>query len=216
MLTSMIGGDGDESQSAWHRTPGASQLLNVEARIPVPADRVLICGVSGSGKTTLARALGDRWALRHTEIDALYHGPNWVPRPEFLADVERFAGEGRWVTEWQYTSKGAGEILEPRAQLAVWLDYSRSVVRWRLFRRTFARSFARKPLWNGNRGGSVWRMFSRNPERNILAWQTKTMHSWRAKMPAALARNPHLTVVRLRTPREARNWLAGLPIRDPR
>ncbi|KAM9863830.1 hypothetical protein ACI1US_00307 [Leucobacter sp. BZR 635] len=36
------------------------------------------------------------------------------------------------MTEWQYTSKGAGAILEPRAQLAIWLDYPWQVARRRL------------------------------------------------------------------------------------
>ncbi|WP_237467239.1 AAA family ATPase [Leucobacter chromiireducens] len=195
------------------RKARSRQLLGVDDPITSPVDRVLVCGVSGSGKTTLARAIGVRWGLPHTEIDGLYHGPGWEPRPEFLADVSRFAREARWVTEWQYTSKGAGEILEPRAQLAVWLDYSRPVVRWRLFRRTFGRGLLRTRLWNGNREGPVWRMLSRDPEQNIMAWQTKTLHTWRSRMAVVLARNPDLSVVRLRTPRETRRWLAALPER---
>lgn len=179
-------------------------------RVP---DRVLIAGLTGSGKTTFARRLAERWGLTHVEIDGLYHGPNWTPRPEFLADVAEFAATERWVTEWQYTSKGAGEILEPRAQLAIWLDYPWQVARRRLVRRTVSRSLRRTKLWNGNREGSLLRLVSRDPEENILAWQRKTQHAWRERMPGALARNPHLELVRFTSPAEAEAWLSEQPIR---
>lgn len=185
----------------------------VPARVP---DRVLIAGLTGSGKTTLARRLADRWQLTHVEIDALFHGPNWTPRSEFLDDVAGFAATERWVTEWQYTSKGAGEILEPRAELVVWLDYSWRVARRRLIRRTLSRSLRRTELWNGNREGSLLRLVSRDPEENILAWQRKTRNAWRERMPDALARNPQLTLVRLSSPAETEAWFAALPVRVER
>ncbi|GAA2842966.1 adenylate kinase family enzyme [Leucobacter komagatae] len=180
-----------------------------------PYDRVIIAGLTGSGKTTLARRLAEVWGLTHVEIDALYHGPNWVPRPEFLDDVTRFAKTERWVTEWQYTSKGAGDIYEPRAQLAVWLDYPWKVARRRLVRRTLSRSLLRTELWNGNREGSLLRLVSPDPEKNILAWQRKTRNNWRERMPAALERNPHLTLARLTSPAQTDSWVAGLRRRPP-
>ncbi|MFF8818126.1 AAA family ATPase [Leucobacter sp. NPDC015123] len=180
-----------------------------------PFDRVLIAGLTGSGKTTLARRLAGAWDLTHVELDSLYHGPDWVPRETFLDDVARFASTERWVTEWQYTSKGAGGILEPRAQLAVWLDYPWRVARRRLIRRTVSRSVTRAELWNGNREGSLLRLFDRDPEKNILAWQRKTRNNWRERMPAALERNPHLTLVRLKSPAQTDAWVEGLRGRSP-
>src|SRR2546423_14642225 len=64
--------------------------------------KVLVAGSSGSGKTTMARALGRLYGLRHYELDALHHGPGWVKRPEFEADVERFSSGDLWVAEDQY------------------------------------------------------------------------------------------------------------------
>lgn len=65
-------------------------------------------------------------------------------------------------------------MLEPRAQLAIWLDYSGPVVRGRLVRRILSRSIRVTELWNGNREGPVWRLrtpaeteawVARSPER---------------------------------------------------
>lgn len=95
---------------------------------------MLVTGTSGSGKTTLAAAVGARFDLPHQEIDALYHGPGWVPRPEFLADVTALAARPAWVTEWQYSA--VRPLLLDRADLLVWLDLPRAVVLSRLARRT--------------------------------------------------------------------------------
>ncbi|MFJ4252384.1 AAA family ATPase [Microbacterium sp. NPDC090003] len=182
-------------------------MLSADDPLPRVPRRVLVAGVTGSGKTTLAGRVARLWGLRHVEIDALFHGPEWTPRPEFLDDVRAFASEDRWVTEWQYTSKGTDDILTPRADLAIWLDYPYHVVRSRLLRRTIGRSILRTRLWNGNVEKPIWKMFRRSPEENLLAWQTATLGKWAERMPVAAAEFPHLTIVRLRHPREAERWL---------
>lgn len=190
--------------------------------LPFIPERVLVAGVSGSGKTTLSGRIGALWGLRHIEIDGLFHGANWTPRPEFLDDVRAFAAEDRWVTEWQYTSKGTDAILAPRAQLALWLDYPYRVVRGRLMRRTLARGILRRELWNGNREKGPWNLLNRDPEENILAWQRATLHKWHERFPEMQERFPHLTVVRLRHPRETERWLrsqadaSGVSIAPPK
>ena len=180
--------------------------------LPFQPERVLIAGVTGSGKTTLARRVAELWGLRHVEIDALFHGENWTPRPAFLDDVRAFAAEDRWVTEWQYTSKGTDEILAPRAQLAIWLDYPYRVVRSRLIRRTLGRSILRTEMYNGNVEKPIWKLLAtRDPEENILAWQTTTRGFWAEKMPEVRERFPHLTIVRLTHPHEVERWLRAHP-----
>ncbi|MGY1551775.1 AAA family ATPase [Microbacterium sp. A588] len=183
-------------------------LLTAADPLPFLPERVLIAGVTGSGKTTLARRIAELWRLDHHEIDALYHGPNWTPRPEFLDDVRTFAATGRWVTEWQYTSKGTDEIMTPRAQLAIWLDYPFPVVRARLIRRTLARSILRTQMYNGNVEKPLRKLLAtRDPAENILAWQTQTRGFWADRMPLKRAQFPHLTIVRLAHPRETERWL---------
>lgn len=182
-------------------------MLSADDPLPFRPERILVAGVTGSGKTTLSRRLAGLWDLRHVEIDGLFHGPDWIPRAEFLDDVRAFAAEERWVTEWQYTSKGTDEILSPRAQLALWLDYPYRVVRSRLLRRTLSRSLLRTRMWNGNVEKPIWNMLRGDPEENILAWQTATLHKWAERFPEVQERFPHLTVVRLTHPRETERWL---------
>lgn len=182
-------------------------MLSADDPLPFSPERVLIAGVSGAGKTTLAGRVAAAWGLRHVEIDALFHGPEWTPRPQFLDDVGSFAAEERWVTEWQYTSKGTDAILAPRAELVVWLDYPYRVVRSRLIRRTASRHLRRTELWNGNTERGLANMFRRDAEENILLWQTRTLHKWAERMPDVQEQFPHLTIVRLRHPRETERWV---------
>ena len=187
-------------------------MLSADDPLPFQPQRVLIAGVTGSGKTTLARRIATKFNLIHHEIDALHHGANWTPRPEFLDDVRAFAATDRWVTEWQYTSKGTDEIMTPRAQLALWLDYPWPVVRARLIRRTLSRSIRRTEMYNGNVEKPLWQLaMTTDPNENILVWQTRTRGFWTAKMPQEHQRFPHLTIVRLRHPRETERWLRQNP-----
>ncbi|MEE7545900.1 AAA family ATPase [Xanthomonas sp. Kuri4-1] len=182
-------------------------MLSADDPLPFLPQRVLIAGVTGSGKTTLARRIDALWGLPHIEIDELFHGPNWTPRPQFLDDVRAFAAEDRWITEWQYAGKGTSRILGPRAQLVIWLDYPYRVVRGRLLRRTLMRRLLRTKLWNGNVEKPLWQRLGKSPETNILFWQTHTLHKWGERMPQIAVEFPHLAIVRLRTPRETERWL---------
>lgn len=182
-------------------------MLTADDPLPFPPRRVLVAGVTGSGKTTLASRIGARGALPHVEIDALFHGPEWVPRSAFLDDVRAFAAEERWVTEWQYTSKGTDRILAPRAHVLVWLDYPYPLVRRRLLRRTLRRRLLRTRLWNGNVEPPLWTRAAWTGENDILRWQRDTRHKWEDRMPGIRRDYPNLAVVRLRHPRDAERWL---------
>lgn len=76
-------------------------LLTAEDPLPGRPRRVVVAGASGSGKTTLASRVGEALQVPHVEIDGLFHGPGWTPRPTFPDEVRRFVSEPAWVTEWQ-------------------------------------------------------------------------------------------------------------------
>ena len=174
---------------------------------PCNGPRVIVAGISGSGKTTLATAIAARCELPYAEIDALFHGPGWVPRPEFLDDVERFAAQERWVTEWQYDQ--VRDLLASRATMLVWLDVPRRVALRQVIRRTVARRLGRIELWNGNREQPLRELLT--DRDHIIRWTWNQFHPNRARVEQAIVEHPHLDIVVLRTRREQRAWLASLP-----
>jgi adenylate kinase family enzyme len=111
--------------------------------------RVVIVGSSGSGKTTLASLVAARRGLRHVELDALFHGPSWTPRPSFVADVDCATAEDGWVVDGNYSP--VRELLWARADTVVWLDLPRLHVEVQVVRRSLVRWLRREELWNGNR-----------------------------------------------------------------
>lgn len=184
-------------------------LLCCDDPLPAPPHRVLVAGGSGSGKTTLAGRVAGRLGVPHVEIDALFHGPGWTPRPEFEADVERFSNGPAWVTEWQYGA--VRPMLAERADLLVWLDLPRSTVMRQVVRRTVGRRLLRRELWNGNVEAPLWTILT--DEEHIIRWAWRTHHTWPPRVAEAGARRPGLPVVRLRSHAEADRWLAG-PLAD--
>jgi hypothetical protein len=144
----------------------------------------------------------------YTELDSLYHGPAWTPRPSFAEDVASIACSAEWVSEWQYSN--ARPTLLARAQLIVCLDYARAVVVGRVIRRTLRRRLRREQLWNGNREPAL-RTFFTNPD-HIVRWSWSTFDRNRRSMREVESHPPPgLRVIRLRSPRETREWFDALP-----
>lgn len=181
-------------------------MLRATDPLPLRPRRVVVAGVSGSGKTTLAGRISEALGIPHTEIDALYHGPNWKPRAEFDDDVRQLVAGDAWVTEWQYSS--ARPLLAERAELLVWLDPPYRQTLWRVVRRTARRRARRERLWNGNVEPPFWRSLL-DPE-GIIRWSIATRHKYAAQVPQALTDHPHLVAVRLRSQREVEVWLGRL------
>jgi adenylate kinase family enzyme len=173
--------------------------------LPSRPRRILVTGTSGSGKTTLASALGTRLGIPHTEIDALYHGPGWVPRPEFAADVAALAATEEWITEWQYSP--VRPLLLARADLLVWLDLPRWRVMRQHVRRTLRRRLRRVELWNGNVEPPLWTILV--DRDHIVRWAWRTHPTTAARVLTVLASSEAPTVVRLCSRREVRGWLDG-------
>jgi adenylate kinase family enzyme len=149
----------------------------------VPAlRRIVVVGSSGSGKSTLARALAARLAAPYVELDALYHGPSWVPRPTFAADVEAATRAPRWVVDGNYHA--VRELLWSRADGVVWLDLPRFLVEWQVMRRSLLRWLRREELWNGNREPGPLRWL--HPEHPVRwSWAKHAEH--RARYGARFA-----------------------------
>jgi adenylate kinase family enzyme len=174
--------------------------------LPAGVQRVLVAGSTGAGKTTMALALAHRLGLPHTQMDGLWHGPGWVPRPEFGDDVAAMLATGRWVTEYQYRTVKAD--LLAAAQAVVWLDHPFLLVAARLLRRSVVRAVTRRPLYNDNvEQPRMWGRAS-HPLRIVLS---RAFWAQRRRTEAELAEAARrgVVVVRVRGARQARRWLAA-------
>ncbi|BFU44782.1 adenylate kinase [Krasilnikovia sp. MM14-A1004] len=183
-------------------------MLGPADPLPHRPRRVLVAGTSGAGKSTLARHVADALAVPYVELDALYHGPDWTPRPDFEADVHRFSAQPGWVTEWQYGAV-RGHLAE-RADLLIWLDLRRARVMRQVVRRTVTRRLRREVLWNGNIEPPLWTILT-DPE-HIVRWAWNSHHKLAIRIADLRRERPGLPVVRLRSRSEVTRWAQG-PLR---
>jgi adenylate kinase family enzyme len=181
-------------------------LLGPDDPLPARPQRILVNGSVGAGKSTLARAIADRLSLPYTELDSLYHGPQWTPRPEFHDDVARVVAGDRWVSEYQY--RHVRPTLLARADLMIWLDLPRRVSMFRAVRRTLRRRRRREVLWNGNVERPLWHILV-DPE-HIIRWAWTSHPGTAQRVDLARQERPELPVVRLRSAAEVDRWLGRL------
>jgi len=175
--------------------------------MPARVTRIAVVGCSGSGKTTAARALARDLGLIHCELDSIFHGSEWTPNPNFLADVAAVTDTDGWVVDGNYSQ--ARDLVWGRAQIIVALDYSWFVAMHGTVTRTLRRMFTREELWNGNRE-SIRNLARLDPRANIVLW-TATQHRRYRRMIVAQMASPQwqgTPMVRLRSRAETRRWAA--------
>lgn len=179
---------------------------------PFSCKRIVVLGATGSGKSTLAGELAARIGLKHIELDALHWQPNWRPATpeEMRTGLENALTSQAWVVAGNYSS--VRDMLWPRAQAIVWLDYGLPLVFWRLLVRTLRRAITQEELWNGNREKFWWHLKLWSDE-SLFHWLFKTYWRRKRETPALLAQpeHAHLKLIHLTSPRETRAWLESLP-----
>jgi adenylate kinase family enzyme len=172
-----------------------------------PGQRVVVVGTSGSGKTTMASMLAERLGAPHIELDRLHWGPNWTEEPDevFRERTEKaLEGSERWVLDGNYSA--VRDIVWPRADTVVWLNFSLPLILWRLTRRTFRRAVLKEEIWHGNRENLHTHLFT----KDSLYWWVLTTYKKRRKQYGEMFAEPqhaHLKKITLRSAREAGKWL---------
>lgn len=179
-------------------------IVGPDAALPHRPARIVVAGTSGSGKTTLAARIGSLLDIEHVEIDSLFHGPNWTPRPTFESDVDEFLARPSWVTEWQYGV--VRDRLADRADLLLWLDLPRRTVMRQVITRTLRRRLGRHELWNGNIEPPLHRIFF--DREYIVRWAWSTYRLTTARVQRLSVRRPELPIVRFRSHRDVDAWIA--------
>lgn len=173
--------------------------------------RILILGRTGSGKTTLARQLAADLDVAHIELDSLYFGPEFstVPLSVLRERVSAAISGERWVTDGNKSA--VRDLVWPRADTVIWLDYPLFVSLWRLGKRALWRAAKIKAETQDDSTGAA---SSRRRQMIAAAKGVLTaLRSHRGQRRAyprmfAEQQNSHLTVIRLRSPRATRRWRA--------
>ena len=172
-------------------------------------ERILILGRTGSGKTTLARELAAALGVAHVELDSLYFGPEFSTAPLVVLRERTsaaIAGD-RWVTDGN--KRAVRDLVWPRADTVVWLDYPVYVSLWRLAQRARTRtSSMRTEAARTGRKSDLPRQMLAAASGVLTA--LRSHRGQRREYPRLFAQpeNRHLAVARLRSPRATRRWLA--------
>ena len=167
-------------------------------------DRVVVVGTSGSGKSTAGARLANKLGARFVELDELFWGPNWQPKPE--AQFVSLVREAAAVVAGNYGV--ARPEIWPRANAVVWLNFSLAVVLRRVILRSAKRVLRREVLWHGNRESLLRTMFP----RESIVWWAITTHNRRKKQFAELKSSgqyPHLRWYEFTRPSEVERFLAA-------
>ncbi|HET7145489.1 MAG TPA: AAA family ATPase [Anaerolineales bacterium] len=173
-----------------------------------PYKRIIVIGSTSSGKSTLANRLAEKISADFIELDSLHWEPNWVEAPDelFRERIEKATSSQVWVVAGNYHV--VRDIIWPRAEAIIWLDYPFHIVFWRLLTRTIRRVVTREKLFSGNVENG-WMHLKLWSQESLFHWLFKTY--WRRKreypMLFALPENTHLQVIHFKQPKEAEDWL---------
>jgi hypothetical protein len=173
--------------------------------------RIVVIGVTGCGKSMLAEKLSQKLGLEFIELDALFWKPGWVEsdREEFRQKVNRATCAPAWALAGNYSY--ARDLIWPRAEALVWLDYSFWLVFGRLVKRTLQRWYTKEPLWGTNTERLLPQLKLWSKE-SLFYWQVHSYRKHKRLYPVLLAspEYSHLRVYHFRNPHETEVWLDSL------
>ena len=158
-------------------------------------DRIAVIGISGSGKSTFARALAVQSALPLLHGDQLEWTPNWSLR----ADGDLKALHEDWITQPRWIIEGWIDPVRTERLNAADLVIDLDLPGWLCAARVLAR------MVRGARRAEM-------PEGCVDRWSWRTL-KWvalrmeRPFIDSALRQASVRNYVRLRSPRQAEEWL---------
>lgn len=172
----------------------------------VPLRRILVYGVTGAGKSTAAEQIASRTGLPLTLADELTWEPNWVPVDEAMqrSRIAAVVAGDRWVLDTAYSAWL--DIVLPRVDVVVALDYPRWFSLQRLARRSVMRAFDKRPICNGNT--ESFRLLIHRD--SIVAWHFRTFTRKRLRMHAWASSGGRPTVLLFARPRDLNAWIEAL------
>ncbi|MGA2489421.1 MAG: adenylate kinase [Anaerolineales bacterium] len=180
-----------------------------------PYKRIVVIGVTGSGKSILAQKLAGRLCIDFIELDALYWKPSWVESSdaEFRTRVEAATRAPGWALAGNYSK--VRDLIWPRAEAVIWLDYPFLLAFGRLWSRTWQRWWTKEPLW-GTNYERLLPQFKLWSKESLFYWQVRSYGRHKREYPRLFSspEYSHLIVYRFTRPDEMEKWLDSLVIPD--
>lgn len=175
---------------------------------PFPYKHIVIVGTTSSGKSTLAKHIADKFGHDYVDLDALHWEPNWTEAPDdvFRERVDKATRSKKWVVAGNYHT--VRDIIWPKADAVIWLDYSLWRIFWQLTRRTFTRWWTHEHLW-GTNYENLWMHFKLWSDESLFHWLFKTY--WRRKreypLLLKLPEHQHLKTLHFNHLSQTNEWL---------
>lgn len=173
------------------------------------ADRVLLYGVTGAGKSTAAVRLG---ALLSLPVHLVDEEVGWLPGWKERAPSEQrelaaaLVRDDRWILDSAYSQWA--DLVLPRVQVVVALDYPGWLSFLRLLRRTGGRWWTQEEICNGNTERAADIVSS----RSILWWHVRSYRRKRDRMRVWEREPAGIPVLRVTHPRQLNAVLDALAL----
>jgi adenylate kinase family enzyme len=162
----------------------------------------MVVGSSGAGKTVFAERLSRKLGLPLIHLDVHHYLPGWRARPadDGRRCVANLAESYDWIMDGDFSD--TYDIRMPRADTLVWLDLPRVTC----LRRVLLRLVRDRGRPRNDLPGGCPEQFDANLLRFVWSFPV----TGKRRILEAVARfGPHLDVFRLRSHREAEDFLAA-------
>jgi len=172
--------------------------------------KIVIMGSTGAGKTTLATQMSIVLGIQFIELDALFWQEGWSgkQKDEFQQCVRAAIDRESWIVDGNYES--ARQIIWREADTLVWLDYSFSLIFFRLIKRILIRAINKELLWGTNidPGWVHLKLWSKD---SLINWLFQTYWKRKREMPLMIERDgKHLDVVIIRSQKDLDKFLGSI------
>jgi adenylate kinase family enzyme len=126
-------------------------------------------------------------------------------RPNFEEQAKLAVEQDAWVIDGGYSR--ITQVVWPRADLVVWLDYTFPTVFMQLLSRTVRRCWNKENLFGGNR--ESWRIQFLSKE-SLFLWLFKTYRRRKQTLSGLAQKHPDVSLLRHISRERTSTWLDNL------